>query len=359
MKSQAGTICASARGISHCLTMIHSGHASKSELSWSFADSTRLVCVRGVMLAACAVGMLTSSPLWANSRSFPLLPLGGWFPVLQSPWDVCLLSGTIFALVLALRFHQLGVGFFLVVRCLGVSGPEPASAVVLSLRRAAFADPVPRTGGARGLPCGPIRCLRLGWVAQIQCSFLSRSLSVSGFTHCGLVARLGCDSALWMCYAIPLLEIFVGVGLWLPRCRRGAIGVACTIHVVALWVLGPSGNDFNAVVWPWNLAMALLVVILFSTQIGSRRNFADLASSRPAFAVAALFSLLPALSYFGWWDSYLLPVVFRQYRSSRTHPEFRCEATTSRPVAALYPSRKPASRQFVGRSRELRLAPLG
>ena len=51
--------------------------------------------------------------------------------------------------------------------------------------------------------------------------------------------------------------------------------------------------------------MALLVVILFSTQIGSRRNLADLASSRPAFAVAALFSLLPALSYFGWWDLYL------------------------------------------------------
>ena len=230
------------------LTMIHSGHASKSELSWSFADSTRLVCVRGVMLAACAVGMLTSSPLWANSRSFPLLPLGGWFPVLQSPWDVCLLSGTIFALVLALRFHQLGVGLFLVVRLLGVSGPEPASAVVLSLRRVAFADPVPRTGGARGLPCGPIRRLRLGWVAQIQCSFLSRSLSVSGFTHCGPIARLGCDIGVVDVLCHSVAGDFRGRGTLAPALP--ARGHRCGLYHRCRRALGAwsMGYDFYAVV---------------------------------------------------------------------------------------------------------------
>ena len=63
----------------------------------------------------------------------------------------------------------------------------------------------------------------------------------------------------WM--VVPVMEIAVAVGLLVPRLRNAAVAGAIATHVVVLGLLGPLGHRTNAVVWPWNAAMAALAAL--------------------------------------------------------------------------------------------------
>jgi hypothetical protein len=105
---------------------------------------------------------------------------------------------------------------------------------------------------------------------------------------------------------VPAMEIAVAVGLLVPRVRNAAVVGAVATHGVVLGLLGPLGHATNAVVWPWNAALAALTALLFwrAGPIGGR---ALLVPRRLGVHAAALvlFGLLPALSLAGRWDAYL------------------------------------------------------
>lgn len=107
----------------------------------------------------------------------------------------------------------------------------------------------------------------------------------------------------WIIAAAPAFEILVGIGLWVPWLRRSAILATFAIHLLSLCALGPWGNDFNRVVWPWNITMPLLVLALFSSAPGAD-SWRALIGSPVTFGFTALFCLLPILSFKGWLDSY-------------------------------------------------------
>jgi len=102
---------------------------------------------------------------------------------------------------------------------------------------------------------------------------------------------------------IPLSEIAIAAGLASRRFRRPAAILAVATHAVILAILVRSGE--NTVVWPWNVAMIGFVVILFWREDQSRAR--DIFAITDAFRVLVLvlFGFLPALSFFGLWDSYL------------------------------------------------------
>jgi len=100
---------------------------------------------------------------------------------------------------------------------------------------------------------------------------------------------------------IAICETLIGVGLLLRRTRRVAVVLACVMHAVILVMLIRS--RLNTIVWPWNVAMIAITVILFR-----RRDQSPFESLRRDYLpkVALLIcGLLPALSFFGWWDLYL------------------------------------------------------
>ncbi|HEY0765782.1 MAG TPA: hypothetical protein VGD61_25605 [Pyrinomonadaceae bacterium] len=101
--------------------------------------------------------------------------------------------------------------------------------------------------------------------------------------------------------AIAVCETLIGFGLLMRRTRRIAVVMACVMHAVILGTLIWSG--LNTIVWPWNVAMIAITVILFY-----RRDQSPVASLRCDYLLkVALFvcGLLPALSFVGWWDLYL------------------------------------------------------
>jgi hypothetical protein len=107
----------------------------------------------------------------------------------------------------------------------------------------------------------------------------------------------------WM--VVPVMEIAVAVGLLVPRLKNAAVVGAIATHVVVLGLLGPLAHGTNAVVWPWNAAMAALAALLFWN--GSHARASHVLPRRLGAHAAALvvFGVLPALSFAGRWDAYL------------------------------------------------------
>jgi len=104
----------------------------------------------------------------------------------------------------------------------------------------------------------------------------------------------------------PVLEIFICAGVGFPQMRRSAIATAVVLHGASLVLLGPLGHNINLVVWPWNIGMTALVIILFGSKecASLPQNLRELGRSWIGAMVVGLCGLLPILSYFGWWDSY-------------------------------------------------------
>lgn len=103
-------------------------------------------------------------------------------------------------------------------------------------------------------------------------------------------------------------EALIGGGLIVRCTRRVAVVLAVSFHLGVLLLLVVSGS--NSVVWPWNVAMMILVVLLFwkseasLARKDSWRWRGNLVSELPK-VVLILCAIAPALSFAGWWDAYL------------------------------------------------------
>ena len=107
---------------------------------------------------------------------------------------------------------------------------------------------------------------------------------------------------------IAVAEMFTGCGLLLKRTRKLCVWLALAMHALILGLLIAEGR--NSVVWVWNAALALAVVVLFScADAPGRRVAAEWraggASARVSLTLAALYATLPLLSFWGRWDMYL------------------------------------------------------
>ncbi len=266
---------------------------------------SRLVLLRVALASACLLTMLASAPLWLGARLFPQLPIAPWFPVLTSPWDGVVFAIVIGSLVLAMWLPRVGIGVFLVGslflaladQCrlqpwfymywvmLLLTLADEASAL-MACRFALSAVYV--WGGAQKITPEFFE-LVAPWFVKPASALLPTTL----------VTALK-----WAVFTAPFVEVFIGLALWFQRTRRVAIIATIVVHVVAIVFLGPLGHGHNWIVWPWNLVMPVLVLVLFPR--GALENIWS-TLRRPAwsFAVVALFWLLPILSFFGKWDSYL------------------------------------------------------
>jgi hypothetical protein len=104
-------------------------------------------------------------------------------------------------------------------------------------------------------------------------------------------------------WIVPFIEISIGLSLLTRRFRKLGIVNGIVMHLFILYSFGPLGLDWNSVVWPWNVVMIALILILFwNTDV----TFADIVW-RNKFVyhkvVLVLLGVLPALSFIGRWPS--------------------------------------------------------
>ena len=138
-------------------------------------------------------------------------------------------------------------------------------------------------------------------------------------------------------YGIPIMEVFIAIGLFFRRSRTLAIiGTVLSHSVILTYLLV---NDQNTVVYPWNIAMIVFAVLAFY-KTNNSLYLGHLSRGKVRFQnwIGALFFIfLPALNPFGLWDNYLSFKLYsgnngyycvgldkNQYRKvdSRLHPYF-------------------------------------
>lgn len=107
---------------------------------------------------------------------------------------------------------------------------------------------------------------------------------------------------------IALTEVFIGCGLLVRRTRNFAVCAAIATHAVILGLL--IAKNFNSIVWIWNAALMLIIVVSFWwSDVSLPQIFTawktENRNAKAAKSLTAAGVLLPVLSFWGWWDLYL------------------------------------------------------
>ncbi len=278
------------------------------------ASQARLRWAGVVVCAGMASGVAISRPLWLTERRFPLTP----------PWDAlsALAPPPPFdAVLLALLLAALGAAALLGRRVL--FGACFAIALLLAapdvqrwqpwffqyafmIGAAAFCAPRDALGILRVIVAS---IYVYSGLQKIHAAFFDSGMEFF-LEPFGLAESLS-----WISYAAPFIELAVGVCLLFTPTRTLAATAAVGMHAFLLLALGPLGQDWNVVVWPWNIAMAALVLLLFfrAPQGGS-----VLSTARSAYGAIALllFAVMPAFGLFGLWPSYLSASLYSENTKS-------------------------------------------
>jgi hypothetical protein len=268
----------------------------------------RILWLRVTLLAATLSGMLSCIPLWLSTREYPLVPISSSWPVLPPTFGMWFFGLTLASLVAALWFFRTAIAFFLAATlflygCDQNRGQPWMYLYWVLLLLSLFSDktvlPACRLALALVYFWAGIQKLNGTFFTAIPAWFVQPAIGW-GLPHV-MVAGLRASVAL-----TPLFEIFISAGIWFPKTRWLAIAIAAILHGAALVFLGPLGHNVNLVVWPWNIAMVALLVVLFGSKecTGLPQTLRELRRFRGVSLVLGLYALLPILSFFGCWDSY-------------------------------------------------------
>lgn len=262
--------------------------------------------VRTVQACVCAgllIGFAISYPLWLNRRQYPFAPLWPFHP-LPRPLDLWLFLAMLALLIAiaAARRPRWWIAGFLVLALIEAVQDQTRwqpwfYQFTVMLAAIAFAGPErPKTALNT---CRWITGSIYFWsgLAKLNPAFAADTLPF-------LLGPFTKHSFGHLAYAPGLVEAGIGAGLLFRRSRRVAVLLGVTMHAVILVSIGPAGSNFNPVVWPWNGAMAALLILLFWNSMESLPQLVR--SEKFAFhrVVLVLFGAAPVLSFFGWWDSY-------------------------------------------------------
>ncbi len=296
-----------------------------SPVAARYADAlrSRTFWVKAVVAGGMLAGFLLSPRLWSATRSYPLVPVADWLPPVPAPLDAVWFGALLLLLVV----------IFVLPRGRAVIGVFLGLGVLLALwdqnrwqpwfyqylfMLAALAWPSRRPAAGEDEP-GLNACRFFVAATYVWSGVQKLNAGFSGDVFPWLVrpvlAALHAEPpSEWVAAAAwgsAVLETLIGVGLIVRPLRRVAVPLAVAMHALLLIVLSPLGHNWNSVVWPWNVVMALLVLLLF----GRTRNVTSWAVVWPGrspvhAAAVVLMGVLPLLSFWELWDSYLSAALY-------------------------------------------------
>jgi hypothetical protein len=268
----------------------------------------RVRWLRAILLGATLLGMLCCIPLWLATREYPLVPIFASWPVLPAAFGPLLLGVTLLSLLAAIKkFRPATVFFLLAILYLYGCDQNRGQPWLYLYWVMLLLNLLPeRTALAA---CRVALSLLYLWagIQKLNTTFFTAipAWFIQPATDWGLPGALiaGLRAGVWL---TPFFEIFIGTGIWFPKTRWPAIAIAAVLHIAALVFLGPFGHNVNLVVWPWNLAMVALLIVLFGGKESATlpQTLRELRRSVCGTVIVGLFGLLPTLSFFGGWDSY-------------------------------------------------------
>lgn len=262
-------------------------------------DSKRIRLLRGTLCLASLSAMAVSPRLWETDRPFPTGPIYPWIPDL--PQMPCLLLSGLFALSLVVIGILVSPGkWVLVPPTLGLL------LVVFDINRlqpwflqympmfAALALPRPN-GRWSGCAVAIIGVYIWSGLQKFNATFAVQVFPwlLHPFT----------DSLSRFWFVAPIYETSVGLLLLFPRTRLWGVYGAVAMHAFLLLALGPWGQNYDSIVWPWNIGVAAMVITLFWRREGAVLPMAWAEAYGKVLLI--FFGVLPALNFVDRWDGFL------------------------------------------------------
>jgi hypothetical protein len=285
------------------------------------ASASRAFWLKTTVILAFCTGLSMSPALWIGPRSYPLAPVWSVLPVIDG--GVALgLYVTLFALaaiaLVAPRPKWFIVAFLAVMAAFCLADqtrwqPWVFQYGFLLAALARFSGNSSGDGERRALNIA--RLIVAGTYVFSGLQKMNLNFVNNDFPWIVQPITRALPSAIDFFHgfgmAVPLLQLAFGIGLLTKRFRRLSLIAAVAMHLFILAMFGPVGLDWNDIVWPWTAAMAIFDVILFSNP--PEFSWREIVWNRkdPCHAAAVvLFVMLPALSFFNLWDSYLSAALY-------------------------------------------------
>ena len=280
----------------------------------------RLIWLKITLAVSLTLGFVLSWRLWISSRQFPLVPVIAKLPAVPSPFDYiwfALLFVLLAAICLKAQARLLVIIFLVLAGLLCLFDQmrwQPwfyeYDFMLAVLGFCAWKDPETTNNRAALNICALIIVSIYFWsgVQKLNASFINEIWPGMAEPMLRLLPAGLQNLTRRAALIIPLLEICIALGLLTRRFRNASVILAVATHAVILALLIPTGE--NTVVWPWNVAMAFMVLILFWQNKESTAR--QILVPRRVFhtLVLILFAILPALNLFGLWDSYLSSALY-------------------------------------------------
>lgn len=287
----------------------------------------RLRLIKLTVLAGLFISVLLSLNLWAGQRWFPKVPVIEGFSGLSAPYDFINL-GVLFALVFICFFSRSRKPVWcLLLFCLYL-GVEDQNRLqpwffnylfilfILQFYKQRVDEP---NNFMSIFICLQILVALIYIFSGIQKlnPFFAKDTfpwmigplnGMLSAKHMALLSKFG--------KLVPWIELFTGIGLLIKPLRFIALPLVIIMHVFILLMLGPVGRSFNYVIWPWNIVMILLCLLLYSNV--KQERFFDISflfKNVSFYLVILVMLVLPLLSFNNKYDSYLSSSLY----SGNTH----------------------------------------
>ncbi|WP_157456519.1 hypothetical protein [Chryseobacterium hispalense] len=98
---------------------------------------------------------------------------------------------------------------------------------------------------------------------------------------------------------IPIIEVALAILLLISKSKKVISYLLIIMHFGILIFIGPLGVKYNSVVWPWNLAMIFILIIVYSKPVEFSKK---IVLSNLYWMI--LWFVMPVLSLFGSWYQY-------------------------------------------------------
>jgi len=265
---------------------------------------------KSIVVAGFLAGILLSQKLWVNTRYYPLVPVVHGLPSIPYPLDYAI-YGALLVLLFATGFApRPRIYIFAFVGLIGAFSlwdqtrwqPWAYQYWLMLLALGCYSWKADDLAGRRDA----VNICRLimgctyfySGFQKMNARFISRGFPWVAQTLPFHVPWLG-----YLGWVVACIEVSIGLCLLTRRFRKIGMVNGVIMHLFILYSFGPLGRDWNSVVWPWNVVMIGLILVLFSN---TDATFADIVWRNKFLyhkVVLLLFGVLPSLSFFGYWPS--------------------------------------------------------
>jgi len=287
-----------------------------------FGAASRVFWLKATITLVFCVGLVMSSRLWIGPRTYPPAPVLNFLPPSVYPADLFLyvalfvLAGAILVSARPQKFIFAFLGVVIVFCLLDQTRWQPwvfQYGFLLAALALFSWDSDDVDGRERALNVARLIVATtyiFSGLQKLNLNFINYDFPwiVEPITNVFPTAR---DPLYALGIGAPFIQIGFGVGLLTRKFRRVSLILAVSMHAFILAMFGPFGHNWNNVIWPWTAAMAGLDLLLFT---GNQQfSFRDIfwGNRHPyQVCVLVLFAILPFLSFFNLWDSYLSSALY-------------------------------------------------